>query len=55
MKAGEIIDAAIQENKSDIVIELPNGQRIATTGYYHSDNKRGEPVIVITAGRKVGK
>lgn len=34
MIAEEIIDIAIETPKAHIVIELPNGQRIATSDYY---------------------
>ena len=54
MKAGEIIDAAIEGSKCPIVIEMPDGKQITSTGYYHSSDKRGDPVIVIIAGKRKG-
>lgn len=53
MKGGELVDVGIQEQNSQVVIELQNGQRIATNRYYHDISKRGEPIIVIQAGRKL--
>lgn len=53
MKAGELTDTTIAQPKSQIVIELPNGQRIATNDYWHGRNGKGEPIIVIKAGRKL--
>ncbi len=55
MKVGELIDVAIDEPKSQLIVELHNGQRIATNSYYHSEDKSGNPVIVIKAGRKIAK
>jgi len=55
MKSEKIIDALIQEPKSEIVIELSNGQRISSNKYIHSTNKWGDPIIVITAGRKISQ
>ncbi len=53
MKASELIDVCIQEQKSQIVVVLPNGQRMATTEYQHSTDKSGNPVILIITGRKI--
>ena len=52
MKAGEIIDAVIEERGSPIVVEMPNGQQITTIGYEHGTDKRGNPVLIIKAGKK---
>ena len=53
MKLGELTDTSIQESESHIVIEMPNGTRMSTIDYYHDQNKRGEDIIVIRAGRKL--
>lgn len=55
MKLGELTDVSLELPKAQIVIELPNGQRMATGEYYHDSNKRNEPIIVIKAGKKIGK
>jgi hypothetical protein len=55
MKAEQLTDTTIQEPKSEIVIELPNGQRVATQGYFHDRDKRGGEIIVLKAGRKLAK
>ena len=55
MKSGEIVDAAIEDPSQEIVIELPNGDKIATTDYIHGSNKRGDPVLIIKCGRKLAK
>ena len=53
MKAEQLTDTTIQEPKSEIVVELPNGQRVATQGYFHDCNQHGEEIIVLKAGRKL--
>ena len=55
MKAEQLTDVTIQEPKSEIVIELSNGQRVATHGYFHDRDKRGGEIIVLKAGRKLDK
>lgn len=55
MKLEELTDISIELPKAQIVIELANGQRVSTSEYYHDDNKRNEPIIVIKAGRKISK
>ena len=55
MKASEITDATIELPNAQIVVELPNGQRVATSNYYHDDSARGEPIIVVKTGRKLTK
>jgi hypothetical protein len=51
MKAGEIVDAAITESNSPLIIEMPNGQQITTSGYSYGTDKRGDPVLIIKAGK----
>ena len=53
MKCSEIIDAAIESAGDSLVIELPNGDRISTKDYRYDHNKRGEPILVIIAGREI--
>jgi len=36
MKIGELTDSSIEEPKSQVIIQLHNGQELATTEYYHS-------------------
>lgn len=55
MKAGELTDITIEEQSSPVVIELPDGKQITTTGYYCGTDKRGGSVIVICAGKQKGK
>jgi hypothetical protein len=55
MKSGEIVDAAIESSHHPLVVELPNGQQLATKGYQFGSNKRGEPVLIIQAGRELSK
>ena len=55
MKAEQLTDVTIQEPKSEIVIELPNGQRVATQRYFQDRDKRGGKIIVLKAGRKLAK
>lgn len=51
MRAGEIVDAAIAESNRPLIIELPNGQQITTNGYDYGTDKRGNPVLIIKAGK----
>ena len=53
MKATEIIDSVLECANQSIVVELPNGVRMVTTGYAYGENKRGEPILIIKAGRKL--
>jgi hypothetical protein len=53
MKAGELTDETIQNPNARIVVEMPNGQRVATIDYYHTIDPKGNGMIVITAGRKL--
>ena len=55
MKAGEIVDVAIEYAGMPLIIELPNGIQMVTTDYYYGRNKKDEPVLVIQAGRKLTK
>jgi hypothetical protein len=55
MKAEQLTDTTIQEPKSEIVIELPNGQRLSCQGYYHASNTRNEKITVLKTGRILGK
>ena len=55
MKAEALTDSTIELPKSRIVIELPNGQRTAATGFVIRTDRRGEPIIVIKYGRKLTK
>tara|TARA_R110000822_G_scaffold304928_1_gene430344 strand:+ start:461 stop:628 length:168 start_codon:yes stop_codon:yes gene_type:complete len=52
MKAGELTDVTITESGASIVVELPNGNKISTTGFYYDTNGRGEPIIVIKCKSK---
>lgn len=49
----DLIEELHNMAKPQTIIELPNGQQVSTNNYYHSDNKRGEMVIVIKAGKKL--
>lgn len=51
MKAGNIIDAAIEMSHRPLIIQLPNGQQLTTKDYHYGHDKRGEPVLVIDAGK----
>ena len=53
MKLEEIVDVAIQESKTQVVIELENGQRRATKDYYFDTDKSGKNIIVIRTGRYI--
>jgi len=53
MKADKIIDACIEYSGKPVVVELPNGVQMVTTDYSHGYNKKGEPVLIIHAGRKL--
>lgn len=50
-----LVDDLLSMPKAQIVIQLPNGQRIATNDYHHDINGAGQTVIVIQAGRKLDK
>jgi len=52
MKAGDLTDITIEESRVPVVVEMPDGKQVTTTGYYCGSNKRGEPVLVICAGKK---
>lgn len=54
MKASELTDITIEEPTSPVVIETPDGKQMTTTGYYCGTDKRGDPVLVICAGKKKG-
>lgn len=51
MKGKEIVDPVIEATNMAIEVELPNGQRMTTKNYRFDSNKRGEPVLVILAGK----
>jgi len=55
MKAGEIVEVSIEYSDKPIIIEMPNGVQMVTTGYSHGYNKKDEPVLIINAGRKLTK
>ena len=55
MKAEELTDVCISEPESQIVIELQNGQKLATKSYRHAVNKKGEPIIIVIVGRNIEK
>lgn len=55
MKGEDIVDAAIESGSHPLVIRLPNGNLIGTIDYEYSHNKRGEPILVIVAGREIKK
>ncbi len=52
MKTEEIIDAILECKNEPIVVELANGQRIPTYGYDFGTNERGDPILIIKAGKK---
>ena len=51
VKASDIVDAAIEIGNGSIEVEMPNGSRVVTRGYTWGENKRGQPVLVILAGK----
>ena len=51
LKIGELTDVSIQEQNSPVVVEMPNGHQVTTTGYHFGTDKRGNPVIIIRAGK----
>jgi len=51
MKLEELTDTCIQEPKSSLVIELPNGQHLPTKSYKHSTNTKGEPIVIVLVGK----
>ena len=53
MKAGSITDATIDEPRSEVVVQLPNGQRMSVLNYYHDRNESGNYILVLAAGKKV--
>lgn len=53
MKGKDIVDAIIDATNQSIVIELTNGQRLATSDFDWGQNAKGEQVIIIKAGRKI--
>lgn len=55
MKARELIDITIELASARVVVELPNGQQIAVTGYVLRDDPRGAPLIVLKTGKKLKK
>ena len=55
MKLSEITDATIDEPNSQLVVELPNGQRMATSGYYFDQSESGSWILVVRAGKKQKK
>jgi len=55
MKIGELTDISICESDSQLVIELPNGQRISTNGYSFGESGNGDGVVILKAGRKISK
>lgn len=54
MKAGELTDATIEESGNPVVIKMPDGTQITTSGYGFGSDKGGNPVLVIYAGKKKG-
>jgi hypothetical protein len=53
MKAGELTDSTIEMPKANIVIELPNGQSTAVTGFWVRQDRNGKDVIIIKSGRNI--
>ena len=53
MKGTELIEFVMEAAADSIVIEMPNGTQTTTTGCYFGLNKKGENVLIITAGRKL--
>jgi hypothetical protein len=53
MKTNEIVDVVIEYADKPLIVELPNGVQMATVGYTHGTNKKGEPVLIINTGRKL--
>ena len=52
MKAGEIVDSVMEEAPNQIVVQLANGQRLPITSYEHGEDARGNPVLVLVAGKR---
>jgi len=53
MKAGEIADSAKEVAQGQIIIELSDGAQVDTSGFWVRENKKGEPILVIKAARKL--
>ena len=53
MKAGDLTDETIQFNDASIVVEMPNGDRVTVRASYNDLNGKGDPIIVLVAGRKL--
>lgn len=53
MKCNDIVDAVMESANLPLIVEMPNGVQMVTTDYEHGENKRGEPVLIIKAGRKL--
>jgi len=53
VKLQELIEICLEEPKSQLVVELPNGNRLTTQEYRIDLNGRGEPIIIILTGKKI--
>ena len=53
MKAEALTDSTLDLPKARIVVELPNGHKATATGFIIREDDRGDPVIIIKAGRKL--
>ena len=51
--AHDLVEDLLQLDNPNIVIELPSGQRLATSNYYHGLSESNKTIIVIKTGRKV--
>jgi len=49
----DLTEDLLQLDNPNIVIELHNGQRLATTDYYHDISKDNKTIIVIKTGREL--
>ena len=53
MKAEALTDTTIQLPKARVIIELPNGQHTAVTGFIVDSDRRGDTVITLKTGKKI--
>lgn len=53
MKLERLTDISIEEPKTQVVIQLPNGQLVSTLDYKFDLSKKGDPIIIIKTGRKL--
>jgi hypothetical protein len=55
MKISELTDVSIEEPNVQLLVDMPNGTRVAVLDYYYDIAESGRSIIVLRTGKETKK